>query len=53
MSGRSFHWYGRCVFGPEDEATADVEDDVDREQKLSEAMPLPGSPQKEQERKAR
>jgi len=41
------------ISGPEDEATADVEDDVDKEQELLEVIPLPGNPVKEQDRKAK
>ena len=39
------------IFGPEDEGPVlQDEDEVDREQELLEAMPLPGNPVKEQER---
>jgi hypothetical protein len=42
------------VFGPEDLPDAsDVLDDFDKEQEMLEALPLPGNPQSEQERKAK
>ena len=42
------------IFGPEDEAILlDKEEDYDDEEELLEAMPLPGNPQGEVERKAK